>query len=322
MRRALLAVLAVASLTGSAVTQEPTPDSGVRLVSMQAVPDSPGFGEAFDVRLTLRIAPGTLAFLPDSLLPTEVAESAGRGQWTSSPAAGDSLEVVAVYPTVGYREGLLDLPQLELWTRRGDGPARVAAAAGAGPLPLEERRLVPLGAITIPELAAMSDSAALRVPRPPADVAGGEWSIWLMLAVGILTAAGIGGAGKAAPRWWAAGIGKLRRESPKQEALNELERVRALGWHRNGRVDDFYASTTDTLRRFVTHIEPGWTTALTSIELLAKLRERLGDTRTAPLEDPIVAAERVKFGSDRPSPEAAESDWAAIRDWIRSAPEP
>ena len=33
------------------------------------------------------------------------------------------------------------------------------------------------------------------------------------------------------------------------------------------------------------------------------------------------AAERVKFGGHRPKPNAAEADWATVRDWIRGLPE-
>jgi len=322
MKRALLVTWVVLCHATLGAGQEPAPDSGVRLVSMQAVPEGPRFGEVFEVRLTLRVAPGTLALLPDTLPATEVTESADRGRWTSSPAEGDSLDVAAVYPLVGYKEGRVDLPFLELWSRRDRGPARVAAAAGAGPLSEDDRHLVPLGALTVPELAAMADSGALLVPQPPADVAGGQWSLWLLLAVGVLAVAGVGGAGRAAPRWWAAGFGKLRGESPRDEALKELERLRSLGLHRNGRIDEFYASTTGTLRTFASRLQPEWTTALTSIELLRKLRERDASARTESLEAAIVVAERVKFGTDRPSPEAAEADWSAIRDWIRAAPDP
>jgi uncharacterized protein YbjT (DUF2867 family) len=67
--------------------------------------------------------------------------------------------------------------------------------------------------------------------------------------------------------------------------------------------------------------EPGWSRALTSTELVDRIRERWGDGRVAKLSPAIWAAERVKFGDHRPGPEVAEADWAAVRDWIRELPE-
>lgn len=136
---------------------------------------------------------------------------------------------------------------------------------------------------------------------------------------------GIGGIRMAAERGWRAAMGlflsRVRGQSPRQNALRELERVRALGWHREGRSDDFYASSTDAIRTFAHEIEPTLTTALTSSELVRTLEERWGQEETAALAAVVESAERAKFGSWAPDPEEAERDWTALRDWVRRAPQ-
>ncbi|MEX2581741.1 MAG: hypothetical protein WD766_00575, partial [Gemmatimonadota bacterium] len=138
-------------------------------------------------------------------------------------------------------------------------------------------------------------------------------------------AVGVGGAARAAPRWWRATGGalltRLRRRSPREQALRELERIRSLGWHRNGRMEDFYASSTATLREFARELEPDWNAGLTSTELLRKIEERWGTEGAEQIVEAIAAAERVKFGYHRPAADAAEADWARIREWVRGAPE-
>ncbi|MQA90348.1 MAG: hypothetical protein GEU90_08935 [Gemmatimonas sp.] len=295
----------------------------VRLVEMRSVPESPGFAEPFELQLTVRVAAGNVLLLPDSLAPQETAESFGPATWQVAPAPGDSLDVIAVYPVIGYREGRLDLPILELRTRPADGVARVLPASETPLLAEDRSHAVPLGAVLVPELAAMADSGARLVPRPPADVLGRAWSLWLGLGVGILALAGVVGAGRAAPGWWAATGGalliRLRQESPREKALKELDRIRSLGWHTNGRLDDFYASTTDVLRRFVQEIEPDLPTSLTSTELLRALESRPRARNTEALSRTISTAERTKFGIGHPPADVAEVDWSVVRDWISAA---
>jgi hypothetical protein len=316
---------ALAALPASPRAQQ-DPSEGFRLVELRIAPETPTFGESFELQLTLRAAPEVMLLLPDTLVPSEVAQSYGPGSWRTTPAVGDSTDVLAAYPAIGYREGRLDLPVLQLWTRPSRAGADPVRRAGEGQLLAGDRaQTVMLGAVVIPELAAMADSGAVLVPRPPADVLGGNWSVWLILGVGVVSMAGIVGAGRAAPRWWAATGGALltrwRQKSPRDLALIELDHLRSLGWHRNGRLDEFYASTTGVLRRFVHEIEPPLSTALTSTELLSEIESRWGAKRAEGLREAIGTAETAKFGAHRPSAENAEADWTSVRDWIRSAPE-
>jgi hypothetical protein len=303
-----------------------------RLVEVRAEPEEPPFGEAFKVHVTLRLPAGAILFFPDTALPAEATQSAGRGAWSEVPAPADSVEIRATYPVIGFREGRVDLPGLEFWIRpaapgerKGKSAVRRAAGSETGPGSGLQRRLIRLGRITIQPFAPMADGSGTYAPRQPADVLGGDRSLWQLLAMGVIALIGVLAGGIIFRRWWAARgaalVAQLRGQSPRQEALRELERIRALGWHRNGRMDDFYASSTGALRRFAATTDPLWGDSLTSTELLSRLSERWGPARVASLATTVAVAERVKFGAFKPDAEAAEGDWGTIFEWIRDAPE-
>jgi hypothetical protein len=197
--------------------------------------------------------------------------------------------------------------------------ADAGAGGGGGTAP---RYSVHLGSLVLPHFAPLDEPGAVPVARGASDVLGGEWSLWLFLALGAASVVGVGGLGAAAKRgWgrWGGGlVARLQGRTPRQDALRELERVRAEGWHRNGRVDDFYAASTDAVRTFAMRHDPDLAVALTTTELVERLRERAGSgvERIAPA---MTRAERVKFGSEKPDADAAERDWSALREWVRAA---
>jgi len=331
MRGATIALMALALL--AAVPRQTAPPA--RLVAFTNEPREPELGEVFALNLTVRLAPDVIAFFPDTLVPARDAMSAGPGSWELGTAPGDSIDVRATYPVMGLDPGGVELPVLELWTRRAGsgeeaGPRRVASLAGTvrdgagpggAPAPGLERLLIPVGGALIMPLRAMTEAAdGGLVPEPPADVLGGQWSPWLLGAVG--TALGV-----AALLAWlfvgraAAGGSVLAIRSPRAEALHELDRLHALRWHANGRVVEFYDATTGVLRRFAELTEEECGRYLTSSELLGRLQDRWGAGRVGSLRDAVWSAERVKFGSDRPDPPAAEGDWATVRSWIEQLPE-
>jgi hypothetical protein len=332
---ALLSRVADPVRAARAAQEAPPP---VRLVAFTNEPREPELGEVFALNLQLRLAPGVVAFFPDTLLPAPDAVSAGPGMWELGLAPADSVDVRATYPVIGLDPGGVLLPSLEVWTRPAapgeeGGPRTIASlASGAGSGrgdPVDpatvvglERTVVPIGGALIMPLRAMTEAAdAGLVPRPPADVLGGRWSPWLAAAVGVALAA------LALVSWlFLAGrrpstVGPITRLSPRAEALGELDRLRSLGWHANGRVVEFYDSTTGVLRRFAERTAEGCGAFLTSTELLGRLMERWGADRVAALRDAVWSAERVKFGSHRPEPPVAEADWATVRGWIADLPE-
>jgi hypothetical protein len=336
---ALLALLAGApgAVHAAQATQEAPPP--VRLVAFTNEPREPELGEIFALNLQVRLAPGVVAFFPDTLVPAPDAVSAGPGTWELGLAPGDSVDVRATYPVIGLDPGGVLLPSLEVWTRPAGpgeegGPrtvASLAAEAGSGRGTLVdpatvvglERNVVLIGGALIMPLRAMTEAAdGGLMPRPPADVLGGRWSPWLVSAIAV-------GVGAVALLAWlllagrerSAAIAPVFRPPPRAEALGELDRLRSLGWHANGRVVDFYDATTGVLRRFADRTSDDCGTFLTSTELLGRLAERWGTDQVAALRDAVRSAERVKFGSDRPAPNAAEADWATVRSWIEELPE-
>jgi hypothetical protein len=316
-----VACLGTGASEGAAQTVRPP-----RIVEVGTVPEVPAFGEAFRLELTLRVPPGTSVDMPDTLIAATDVRGVGRGGWRPAPAPGDSLDVVASYPAIGFVAGPVVLPDLEVRLRAIEGPGmlhppgdRTAAASPA------EARVLSLGAVEIAPYAPMeaTDSGTSFLPRPAADVLGGDWGVGFRLALTLTLVVAVAVAGSAARRVWvhrgATVASRTRGRTAREEAVRELERIRASGWHREGRIDDFYDATTAALRTFASRVDPAWVPALTSGELIARIEERWGD-RAEPLRPVIDAAERVKFGHLRPTADEAEADWRVVRDWIRDLP--
>jgi hypothetical protein len=302
-----------------------------RLVAFTVDPQTPEFGEVFDLQLTIRIAPGVVAFLPDTLVSATASVSAGLGEWSEIAGPGDSVDVRASYPVMGFLNGRVDLPSLELWIRRVTDPEmsglRPASDLGDALLDSAEgvqRTLIPVGAVQIAPLREMAEAGDALFPRPPADVLGGQWSIWLLSAIGVTIIASTVLAWFLFLRWKpakSATKGHVQVRSPRDEALHELDRIRELGWHTEGRFVEFYEGSTAVLRGFSAQYEQEWGIALTSNELLAKLRERWGPSSVEVLASAVSIAEWVKFGRYRPEIDVAEGHWMMIRDWIMGIPE-
>jgi hypothetical protein len=325
-----LALLALACAVGSAPAaadvayQTPAP---ARLVAFINEPLEPEFGKVFELYLQLRFAPDIVAFVPDTLLPAHDAFSAGAGHWTTEPGPADSIDLRATYYVMGLANGGVELPTLELWMRPP------AAGERPGPRPASElgdsttregmrRDVLTIGGVMIQVPSEMQGQEASIDPHPPADVLGGEWSPWLIGAVAVggialVAAAWLLLAGRLPVRAHAPILGA----SPRTEALRELDRLLALGWHTDGRVEEFYDATTGVLRQLSEREHADWSRALTSSELVARVEDRFGVEAVARLRPTVWSAERVKFGTHRPTPAAAEQDWTVIRDWIRELPE-
>jgi len=327
MRHLLWAVSLVVAVPGVLAGQTRSAEAGsARLVAFTNEPREPEFGEVFQLNVQVRVAPGVVAFLSDTLAEAANSVSAGPGTWTIEPGPGDSVDVRASYPVMGLLPGGVELPLIELWTR----PASASETAGvraASELPGTdlaapefEHALLYLGGVFIMPPSEMVGDDAVLMPRPPADVFGGERSPWLVaalvlggLAVAVVMALMLAGRVPGS----SGGSGLPLTLSPRAEALRELDRIRELGWHTNGRSADFYAATTDVLRRYAERKEPAkWGTALTSTELLGALRERWSQDAIEPLRPTIWTAECAKFGGRTPGPDAAERDWTTIRGWI------
>ena len=311
---------------GGAQAQSLDVPSDVRLVGFTVEPAAPEFGEVFDLRITVRIGPGVVAFLPDTLVPGDASVSAGSGGWSETAGPADSVDIQASYPVMGFLSGAVELPSLELRTRPAGagevGGARPASdLVDVGPVLDDELQLIliSVGATEIIPLAEMAEASGDLFPRPAADVLGGQWSMWFLSAV--VTA--IAGASLA---WLLISRRRLairggdelngRDRSPRGEALRELDRIRGLGLHTEGLMVGFYDASTGVLRRFSEQEAADGGIALTSSELLVRLQGRWGSSSVEDLGSTISVAEGVKFGGHRSDVETAEGHWMTIRDWI------
>ena len=314
-------------------SQDPAAD--IRLVGFIAEPREPEFGAVFDLRLNLRVAPGVVVFLPDTLNPAPASVSAGPGEWMAVGGASDSVDISARYPIMAFLNGRVVLPSLEVWTRsavEGEeaGARSVSAIPDQGPASADllQSVVVPTGAVQVAPLAEMANAEGPIAPRPPADVLGGNYSPWFIAAliVGLVAGGGLLWAGATAirsRRQTPVVAAPVCRLSPREEALSELDRILAEGWHlaeARERLVRFYAASTEVVRGLAEQFDSQWGMSLTSSELLVALRDRWGEAAVVQLQEAVSVAEWVKFGRHFPTAEMAEEHWRTIRTWVADSP--
>lgn len=296
----------------------------VRAVAFRADPMSPEFGRAFDLHVTLRVAPGTMLLLPDTLVPGEASQSAGAVSWTTGMAPGDSMDVVATYPVMGLANGEVELPTLEAATTPAAGTdAAVSPLTGPGADGVEEVVGRPfalrIGRVQVIPHRTLGDVEGPPVVRPPADVSGANWSIWAIGAAAIAVGLGVLVVLLAAG-WWsriserrlATALGRL----PRRDALAALDRLLGRGWHRAGRLEPFYQEASEIFRGFAATAQSGWSEDLTSTELVNEIAAREGVGVPDDLHPAVISGEGVRFGTDRPDAVSAEAHVGALARWI------
>jgi hypothetical protein len=92
-----------------------------------------------------------------------------------------------------------------------------------------------------------------------------------------------------------------------------------LGLHTNGRIREFYTSTSEIVRRYVEQLDPRCGPDLTSTELMREIQARSNGVRVEGLAAELSCAEVVKFGRLRPEAGVAEAHWRAVRKWVDEA---
>ncbi|MDX1646983.1 MAG: BatD family protein [Longimicrobiales bacterium] len=332
-----LSLAALLSLAPAVAAQDPQAGPVVREATVSA--DTVEIGDRVELRFTVILGPGTVAFLPDSVDAGPV-QSVEAVRWSADRGTNGRTEVSVTYPLIIFRPGSVVLPEIEVFAV----PAAEATRAGlAGPdevvgswadFRAEPSAVSTAGTATVPSrpvqvrsVLVLDDLTTQIAPRPVADVLGSsrDWRSTTLLAVFGLTLLGI--ATVSARDWISerARVPPPPPPTPRERALEALDELLATGLHRKGDVRAFYAGWSDVIRRYVEGFDDEWGPSWTSTELMSDLQGRrrsLAIQRALTpdaIADEMRLAEEVKFGGRRPGPDAAETHLAAVRAWIRSS---
>jgi hypothetical protein len=319
-----------------ATARNASAQNGARLtlrdVSVSA--DTVSIGDRFELLLTIDLAPGTVAFLPDSLL--------GRGfapfepvAWTTTGGQSTGLRLNVVYSLIAFDVGPVRIPEFEVYA----ADARQSVSAGlstAGAVvgsfdgfianpestPSARLRTVAGRGVYVVSVLLMEDVSAGLQPRPAADVSGADRN-WLWTLLGLTFGGLLAGLVGVTTR------DLLRRDpivpltpSARSTALAALDELLSSGAHRDGHVREFFSRSSEITRRYVEAFDARWGPAWTSTELMDGLREQPSGQATTGLDTEMASAEMVKFGGRRPESVSAEDHWRAVHHWIEQTAEP
>lgn len=213
-------------------------------------------------------------------------------------------------------------------------PSDIQGASGVDERPRD--RLVIAGRrVFVASPVLLDDIARGLEPRPPADVVGSSWNVPVVLGASLLSLLLLGVMTVQAREWLAArATAAIQVETPpetpedwRERALAELDRVRARGHHRAGRLRDFYEGAGDVVREYVAHFDPAWDRSRTSTELMRDLSAASGWPDPDALARAMGRGEVAKFaapaaarkdaaGVREGAAAAVERDWATMRAWV------
>jgi len=293
-------------------------------------------GNTFELRVSVSVPHASAVYFPDALPRTEVVESHGPVHWKAEPS-GDGATLTLTYPLIALGTGNVTVPGLDVLigpvNQAVGGPALPggsvvgASLAGHGTQPGSGllASIAPRE-VHVASLFELEGVLAGVGPMAAADVAGNDWdltSLVLALAfvsvlIGVLVAtvrkSVLSRAGGAA-----SGLTPPTREDARRAALKELDGLLVLGLHTNGRLREFYTSTSQIVRRYAQRLDSGYGPDLTSTELMRGLQARNEGSSLEGLAAEMSCAEVVKFGRLRPEAAAAEAHWRAVRKWVDEA---
>ncbi|HEY0672313.1 MAG TPA: DUF4381 family protein [Longimicrobiales bacterium] len=261
------------------------------------------------VRVILRIdgiPANTEIVLPDSLAAIDDVENAGRLRMRRDTMAGGLTRITAAYPVIIWRPGETALPALPMIVRT-NGSERATQLA----LP------------TINVISVLPPDTTNIEAKPPKDVWGADriWWPWLLAALLALIAAVL-------LYWWYRRRRAARAEvpvipfvDPRAEALQEIQRIRALGLIEQKQYRQHYILLSEVLRVFAGRMEPEWSTDLTTDELAPRIKPRKD---AYPLLAVLRSADMVKFARRQPAAADAHKDVETAEAWVRefNKPEP
>lgn len=291
MTRRLLAIALTGVLTASASAQSVT--TGVSRDTIRV-------GDPVRVLIRIDDVPANAeVVLPDSLASVDDVENAGRVRMRRDTVDG-VVRISAAYPIVLWRPGEIALPTVPMIVR----------AAGA-----ERTHVVTLPPVNV--ISVLPPDTANIEAKPPKDVWGANRVWWPWILAALLVAA------LAAAAWW---WYRKRRAAqvevplipfidPRERALEELRRIRAMQLLEQSEFKRFYILLSEVLRSFAGSLESDWTTDLTTDELAVRLKRR---PEAAPLLRLLGSADMVKFARRQPALNEARADLDAAEAWVRS----
>jgi len=329
--------------------------------AVRVSPDTVELGDSFTLHATVYVPPGRDLRVPATLFPEWGVESFRRVRTDVAEVGDGSLQVALEYDLIPFEIGLAATPQLEMTSgeaevgggrvRVEDGPGGPGDPFGAGitqntqntqnetltgqPVGADggpQDRLVISGRrvfVTSPIL--LDDIAQGLQPRPPADVVGFSWNFPTVLGASLLSLLLLGVVTVQAREWLAAraAAAVAQVETPpetpeewRERALAELDRLRARGHHRAGRLRDFYEDSGDVIRAYMAHFDPSWNRSRTATELMRDLAGAPGWPDLDALAGAMGRGEVAKFAAAAAREDGAataERDWETMRAWVHAS---
>ena len=297
MRWALMTALmvAVVAVRGAAPAAAQVTAEAVATLSADTI----GLGDVFQLFVTVEVSPGSAVYFPDSVATAFALESFRPVTW-SAESAGDGASLTLTYPLIAFRVGLAPIPGLDVFIGR-------AADVGGERLP---------GGSVVGSWRDIETGTVVSASLPRAAIPRRE--VWVSSIIVLEDIAS--GLEPDRPREEA-----LASAPPPdsdlvrwQKALDELDRILALGLHTEGRTDEFYSRSSAVVRTFVEAFDAEWRSSLTSSELMGRL-EASTNGSASELYASMRAAEIVKFGLLRPDASTAEGHWGDLRTWVHAS---
>ena len=253
--------------------------------------DTVDVGEVFEFLVRVPVPAGSLVHFPDTVATTEVLESVGPVRWSAEPEAAGGATLTLAYPVMAYGAGMVAVPGFDVFvspSASGGEGARLPggsvvgawdAAPARGAAYVRPLRVPRRGVWVTPVFTPEQVEAGIE-PMPSADVLGSSWH-WPSVAVGLLFAGLLAVVVVRTARGWMEPRARSVRDgtpwtpqASRQHALAELDRLLAEGLHANGRTHELYSRSSSIVRHFVERLNPEYSAAFTSSELMGRLGAR------------------------------------------------